>query len=101
MATPTFHNNNRSRTPPGHSIATMQDWKHTDRETVEDVLRAMLECEYHRQTASDERLAGLTGASREAVLHALARALEAGFVATGGNAADDNNTNNTTTAALL
>ncbi|AHF92001.1 iron dependent repressor [Opitutaceae bacterium TAV5] len=85
MAMPPSRSNDSSET--SGLPASMQAWKHTDRETVEDVLRAMLECEYHQQTASDERLAGLTGASREAVLHALARAREAGLVATGDNAA--------------
>lgn len=53
--------------------------KSTDRRSVEDVLRAMLECEYRRDPATDAHLSALCGLGREATLHALARAREAGL----------------------
>lgn len=60
----------------------MHAWRDAEREIVEDILRALLECEYQRHTATDEHLAGLVGTSRETVLLALARAGEAGLVTT-------------------
>jgi DtxR family Mn-dependent transcriptional regulator len=56
----------------------------TDREKVEDVLRALLECEHRDELASEERVAGLAGMSRETMLHALVRASEAGLASHAG-----------------
>lgn len=50
-----------------------------ERHTIEDLLRALLECEHQGQSASDERLAGLVATSRAVVLKALARAAAAGL----------------------
>ncbi|MBE2216284.1 MAG: FeoA domain-containing protein [Opitutaceae bacterium] len=50
-----------------------------ERHEVEDLLRALFECEHHGHAASDARLAGLTGASRASVLKTLARASAAGL----------------------
>lgn len=58
----------------------MQAWRDADRETVEDVLRALLECEYQRHAATDEHLAGLVDVPREKILPALALAQAAGLV---------------------
>lgn len=52
---------------------------------MEDLLRALFECEHHGHSASDARLTGLTGASRESVLKSLARARAVGLAE---NAAD-------------
>lgn len=46
----------------------------SDREAVEDLLRALLECEHSGQPATDARLAGMMAKPLEATLHALTRA---------------------------
>jgi len=50
-----------------------------ERHAVEDLLRALYECEHHGHSASDARLTGLTGASRAEVLKTLARAAVSGL----------------------
>ncbi len=50
-----------------------------EREAVEDVLRALLECEYRRQPAGEAQLGALGGLGREAGLRALANAKQAGL----------------------
>ncbi len=68
--------------PSDPSPSSMQGWRDAERETVEDVLRALLECEYHQHSATDEHLAGLVDVPREKILPALALAQSAGLVAT-------------------
>lgn len=53
--------------------------KPTERVAVEDVLRALLECEYRRQQAGEAQLGALGGLERVAGLRALAQAKEAGL----------------------
>lgn len=50
-----------------------------ERRELEDVLRALFECEHHGHPASDARVAGLTGSPRESVLRSLARASASGL----------------------
>ena len=64
---------------PGRA-GSLAAYRVAERHIIEDVLRALLECEYQGQAASDERLAGLTAASREIVLKALARASVADLI---------------------
>jgi DtxR family Mn-dependent transcriptional regulator len=51
--------------------------KVAEREAVEDVLRALLECEHRNQLAGEAQLGALGGLGREAGLRALAHAKEA------------------------
>lgn len=53
--------------------------KSMDRRAVEDVLRAMLECEHRRDPATDAHVSALCGLGREDTLRMLARAREAGL----------------------
>ncbi|MFA6290017.1 MAG: metal-dependent transcriptional regulator [Opitutaceae bacterium] len=53
--------------------------KSAERVAVEDVLRALLECEYRRQPAGEAQLGALGGLARVAGLRALAQAKEAGL----------------------
>jgi DtxR family transcriptional regulator, Mn-dependent transcriptional regulator len=53
--------------------------KSAERVAVEDVLRALLECEYRRQQAGEAQLSALGGLQRVAGLRALAHAKEAGL----------------------
>ena len=55
------------------------DWRTTVRHEVEDVLRALFECEHQGHAATDARLTGLVGIPRQNVLQALARANAAGL----------------------
>jgi DtxR family transcriptional regulator, Mn-dependent transcriptional regulator len=63
-------------TPSGGLLST---YKVTDRKAVEDVLRALLECEYRRQSAGEAQLGALGGLGRMVGLRALAQAKEAGL----------------------
>jgi DtxR family transcriptional regulator, Mn-dependent transcriptional regulator len=63
-------------TPSGGLLST---YKVTERKAVEDVLRALLECEYRRQPAGEAQLGALGGLGRMAGLRALAQAKEAGL----------------------
>ncbi len=65
--------------PVSHGDSALAAYRVAERHVIEDVLRALLECEHQGQAASDERLAGLMVAPRETVLKALARASEAGL----------------------
>lgn len=56
-----------------------------ERETVEDLLRALLECEHAGEEATDARLAGMAAFSLETTLHGLARAKSAGLAEFAGN----------------
>jgi len=54
--------------------ASLTRLRTSDREAVEDLLRALLECQYSGQPATDARLAGMMDKPLEATLYALARA---------------------------
>lgn len=88
---PDLQNSRRAETDPGAGVAgvaaghRLADWRPAERHEVEDLLRALFECEHQGQAASDERLAGLIDLSRTEVLKALARANAAGLAE---NAAD-------------
>lgn len=73
---PSSHDSGASDPERAGSLAA---YRVAERHIIEDVLRALLECEHQGQAASDERLAGLTAAPRETVLKALARASVAGL----------------------
>lgn len=57
----------------------LSSFKSGERVAVEDVLRALLECEYRRQPAGEAQLGALGGLRRVAGLRALAQAKEAGL----------------------
>lgn len=61
-------------TTRGPDAALLARLRTSDREAVEDLLRALLECEHSGQPATDARLAGMMGKSLESTLHALTRA---------------------------
>lgn len=66
-------------TPSSSGDAPEARLRAPDRRPVEDVLRAMLECEYRRDPATDAHLSALCGLGREQTLRMLARAREAGL----------------------
>ena len=63
---------------PGNDV--LGRLKLAERVAVEDVLRALLECEHRRQPAGEAQLGALGGLGREAGLRTLAHAKEAGLV---------------------
>jgi DtxR family transcriptional regulator, Mn-dependent transcriptional regulator len=65
--------------PGGPERDHLAGWRPAERHEAEDLLRALFECEHHGHSASDARLAGLTGTSRESVLKTLARVAAAGL----------------------
>ena len=76
-----------AHTPPnqqhfdgGSDPAALSLLRPGEREQVQDMLRELLECEYRGEKATDERLFGHGGMSREAALQALARARTSGLV---------------------
>jgi DtxR family transcriptional regulator, Mn-dependent transcriptional regulator len=67
-----------SKSDPSHDV--LARLKPADRIAVEDVLRALLDCEHRHQAANEAQLGALGGLGREAGLRALAHAKAAGLV---------------------
>jgi len=70
--------------PTGAREHPLAGLKTGERKAVEDLLRALLECEHSGGVATDARLAGLTGTSLESILHTLARAQGVGLALNAG-----------------